>query len=244
MLATLINIITSPVDGFNYITKNFNWKHAFLPIVFLSIFNVISGTIMKEEVKEMNFDRASEWINNSDRMTDEQKDQALNSMEERMNGDPSIIGTIFIQDSIPPSFGSFPQWPIRILFWSLFALMAGNLFLGGGVSFGMVFTISSFAYLASVLEYIFKTGYQFITGDLMFFTGLGILNIGEQGAFINSFLTSLDLFAFWRVYLTGVGFTLVYNKSLNNCLGVLSGLWIFLSILGSGLGSFIASFFS
>lgn len=244
MIAAIINVITSPKDGFDYILKSLNWRHAFIPILILSLLNIFSGLIMEEEVKSMNFERASEWINNSERMTDEQKDQAIQGMEDRMNANSSLMGRVFISDSIPPTFGSFPQWPIRIFFWSLFSLLIGNLFLGGGISLSTIFTISSFGYLASVLEYVFKTGYQFITGDLMFFTGLGVLNIGNQGGFINSFLTGIDVFAFWRVYLIAVGFSLAYKKPFNFSLGVLSGLWLFGLIFFSAIGAFFANMFT
>ena len=91
-------------------------------------------------------------------------------------------------------------------------MLIGNLFLGGGATFGRVFLVASFAYLPSVLEYIIKTPIQYITENLMIFTGLGVLGIGEEGEFLNSFLAGIDLFAFWRVYLMSVGFSYLYNK--------------------------------
>ena len=62
MIATIINVITSPKDGFDYILKSLNWRHAFIPILILSLLNIFSGLIMEEEVKSMNFERANELI--------------------------------------------------------------------------------------------------------------------------------------------------------------------------------------
>ena len=107
MIAAIINVITSPKDGFDYILKSLNWRHAFIPILILSLLNIFSGLVMEEEVKSMNFERASEWINNSERMTDEQKDQAIQGMEDRMNANSSLMGRVFISDSIPPTFRIF-----------------------------------------------------------------------------------------------------------------------------------------
>ena len=62
--------------------------------------------------------------------------------------------------------------------------------------FGSILVISIgayFAYLPSVLEYIIKTPIQYITENLMIFTGLGVLGIGEEGEFLNSLLAGIDL---------------------------------------------------
>ena len=72
------------------------------------------------------------------------------------------------------------------------------------------------------------------------FTGLGVLGVGEEGEFLNSFLAGIDLFAFWRVYLMAIGFSYLYNKPSNSTLSVLVGLWIFGLIVFSGMGSFFA----
>ena len=100
MIAAIINVITSPKDGFDYILKSLNWRHAFIPILILSLLNIFSGLVMEEEVKSMNFERASEWINNSERMTDEQKDQAIQGMEDRINANSGLMGRVFSQDVI------------------------------------------------------------------------------------------------------------------------------------------------
>ena len=61
---------------------------------------------------------------------------------------------------------------------------------------------------------------------------------------INSFLTGIDVFAFWRVYLIAVGFSLAYKKPFNFALGILSGLWLFGLIFFSALGAFFANMFA
>ena len=51
-----------------------------------------------------------------------------------------------------------------------------------------------FAYLPSVVEYIVKTPIQYITDNMMIFTGLGAFGIGEQGNYLNNFLSGVDIF--------------------------------------------------
>ena len=75
---------------------------------------------------------------------------------------------------------------------------------------------------------------------MMIFTGLGALGIGEQGDFINNFLSGIDIFAMWRVYLTAVGFTFLYNSTQNDTLKVLGSLWIASLLIFSAIGAFFA----
>ena len=78
---------------------------------------------------------------------------------------------------------------------------------------------------------------------MMIYTGLGVLGVGEQGEFFNSFLAQIDLFAFWRVYLMALGFSYLYNKPTNSVLITLSGLWIFGIIVLSGINPLLAYLF-
>ena len=71
----------------------------------------------------------------------------------------------------------------------------------------------------------------------MIFTGLGILGIGEQGEFLNSFFAGIDLFAFWRVFLVAVGIGILYNKSTKTALIAITLLWLFGLAIFAGLGS-------
>ena len=98
-------------------------------------------------------------------------------------------------------------------------------------------------YLPSVVEYIIKTPIQFITDNIMIYTGLGVLGIGEQGDFINSFLAGIDVFAFWRVFIVAVGIGILYNKSTKTALTAMTGLWIFGLVVFAGMGAAAAGIF-
>ncbi|GIS57242.1 MAG: hypothetical protein CM1200mP1_11800 [Candidatus Neomarinimicrobiota bacterium] len=87
------------------------------------------------------------------------------------------------------------SWPIRIVFWSLFTMLVGIYFWEEGW-----FWASIFSCIICLFTICFrtdnKTPIQYITENLMIFTGLGVLGIGEQGEFLNTFLAGIDLFAF------------------------------------------------
>ncbi|MEA1882430.1 MAG: YIP1 family protein, partial [Candidatus Marinimicrobia bacterium] len=196
---------------------------------------IASGFILQDLIADMQFEQIEKAIENTN-LTEEQKDERLSGAYDRVYSKTGI-SAIFTYVSMAIS------WPIRIAFWALFAMLTANLFLGGGGKYGQVFTISAFAYLPSVVEYIIKTPIQYMTDNIMIFTSLGVLGIGEQGEFFNSFLAGIDVFAFWRVFLVAVAVGILYNKSTKTALTSMVGLWIFGLVIFAGIGSAAMSIF-
>ncbi len=233
MLGTMINVITAPGETIGNIIKEFNWKQALMPMALLMVLAALSGFILSDQIADLQWEQIEKSISNNSNIPEEQKEQILSSQYDRVYS-KSGASAIFTYVSMAIS------WPIRIAFWALFAMLAANLFLGGGGTYGQVFTLTSFAYMPSVVEYIIKVPIQYITDNIMIYTGLGVLGIGEQGEFLNSFLAGIDLFAFWRVFLVAVGMGILYNKSTKTALIAMSALWIFGLVVFAGMGSFFA----
>ena len=200
------------------------------------VFAVVSGFILQDLIADMQWEQIKKNIEGNTQISDAQKDEILSSQYDRVysNSGGSAIFT-YISMAI--------SWPMRIAFWSLFAMLTANLFLGGGGKFSQIVTVSAFAYMPSIIEYIIKTPIQYLSDNMMIFTGLGALGIGEQGDFINSFLAGLDIFAFWRVFLMAVGISILYNKTTKTALTVMTGLWIFSLIVFAGMGAAVSGMF-
>ena len=236
----MINMITAPGETMETIVKEFNWKQALVPIALIMCLALVSGIVLKEQIANTTLKNNKESIMQNTRMTEEQKESALSQTKNMLYdefGEPRTMANITITALANISL------VLKILFWSLFSMLVGNLFLGGGGTFGRVFTIASFAYLPTAIDYIIKTPIMYWTDNMMIFTGLGVLGVGEQGEFFNSFLARIDLFAFWRVYLMALGFSYLYNKPTNSVLITLSGLWIFGIVVLSGIYPLLAYLF-
>ena len=230
MLATMINIITAPGETMDSILNEFGWKQALMPVFLLMMLAAVSGFILSDQIADLQWEQIEKSISNNPNISQEQKEEILYSQYDRVYS-KSGESAIFTYVSMAVS------WPIRIVFWALFCMLVANLALGGGGTYGKVFTITSFAYMPSVVEYIIKTPIQYMTDNMMIFTGLGILGIGEQGEFLNSFFAGIDLFAFWRVFLVAVGIGILYNKSTKTALIAITLLWLFGLAIFAGLGS-------
>ncbi|MBT3737886.1 MAG: hypothetical protein HOG33_02200 [Candidatus Marinimicrobia bacterium] len=236
MFGTIINVITAPSETMGSIVNDFNWKQALYPIALLMTLAIISGIILSDQIADIQWEQIEKSISNNSNIPEEQKEEILSNQYDRIYGESNSWA------GMATYFSMAISWPIRIAFWTLFAMITANLFLGGGGSYGKVFTITSFAYLPSVVEYIIKTPVQYISDNIMIYTGLGVLGVGEQGEFLNSFLNGIDLFAFWRVFIMAIGLSMLYNKTTKTSITVMTSLWLFGLIFFSGIGVFFAGF--
>ena len=66
--------------------------------------------------------------------------------------------------------------------------------MGGSAKFGQLVNVSAWAYMIGILENIVKIPLMLSKWSLEVYTGLGVLDIGEKGTFINSFLNGIDIF--------------------------------------------------
>ena len=233
MLSSIINTLTAPKETFQNISENYSLKETLAPLSIIMILAVVSSMILSDQIADLQWDQIQQSLNNNPNISEEQKQEILGSQYDRIysSSGPTAI-FIYISSAI--------SWPVRILFWSLFSMLFANLFLGFKNKLGKVFTIASFSYLPSVVEYLVKTPIQYSTENMMIFTGLGAFGIGDQGSFVNNFLSGIDIFAIWRVYLTAVGFTFLYNSKINDTLRALAILWISSLVIFSAIGAFFS----
>ena len=233
MLSSIINTLTAPKETFQKISENYSLKESLVPLSLIMALAVISSMILSKQIADLQWDQIQQSLNNNPSISEEQKQEILGSQYDRIySNSGSTALFIYISSAI--------SWPVRILFWSLFSLLICNLMLGVKNQLGKVFTVATFSYLPSVVEYLVKTPIQYSSDNMMIFTGLGALGIGDQGSFMNNFLSGLDVFAIWRVYLTAVGFTFLYNSKINDTIKALGILWISSLIIFSAIGAFFA----
>ena len=233
MLSSIINTLTAPKETFQKISENYSLKESLVPLSLIMALAVVSSMILSEQIADLQWDQIQQSLNNNPSISEQQKQEILGSQYDRIySNSGSTALFIYISSAI--------SWPVRILFWSLFSLLICNLMLGVKNQLGKVFTVATFSYLPSVVEYLVKTPIQYSSDNMMIFTGLGALGIGDQGSFMNNFLSGLDIFAIWRVYLTAVGFTFLYNSKINDTIKALGILWISSLIIFSAIGAFFA----
>lgn len=227
ILSNIINTYLAPSKVFEAV-KDFGWKKASIPLLILAVVGVIAYLPIQDLANEDVYEKAVSYIENLDRLTDEQKVEQIEKIDERMSG-PQIGGYI----------SSVLEIPIRVLLMALVALLIGNTFMGGSAKYGQLLNITAWSYMVNILEALIKTPLMLQKWSLNVYTGLGVLGIGKEGSFINSLFTGFDLFALWRIVLIAIGMGIIYSKKTRPYLIALLIFWVLLIAVGAGIQSFL-----
>ncbi len=226
ILTNVGNTYTAPSKVFEAV-KDFDWKKALVPLIILAVVGVIQFWAIQDLANEYGYEKAVSYIENLDRLTDEQKVEQIEKIDERMSG-PQIGGYI----------SSVLGIPIRVLLMALVALLIGNTFMGGSAKYGQLLNITAWSYMVNILEALIKTPLMLQKWSLNVYTGLGVLGIGIEGSFINSLFTGFDLFALWRIVLIAIGMGIIYSKKTRPFMIALLIFWVLLIVVGAGFSSF------
>ena len=229
-LALFINIFTDPIISFQELKKANDWKISFMPLIVLMVLGAVSLLLLKELYYDVQLEQSIKWIDNSSQIPEEQKEDALKSIYESFEN--------------PRPFSIFIMWltnifagPLRILMTTLIVLMIVKFFFGETSSYTHLLPYISFSYLVTVLETVIKIPLMLNKWSIDVYTGLGLLDIGEKGTFINNLFAAMDLFSVWRIILIGLGLSVYYKKSAKPFIIAIFIYWLFQISIFATLGS-------
>ena len=164
MFGTMINVLTAPSETMESIVNEFNWKQALYPITLLMSLAIISGIILSDQIADIQWDQMEKSISNNSNIPEEQKGEILSNQYDRIYGQSNSWA------GMATYFSMAISWPIRIAFWTLFAMIAANFapkhrnqIILWGVFGALLFRIV-FAFFAS---YLFGFAYIKILGGLL-----------------------------------------------------------------------------
>lgn len=226
ILSNIINIYLAPNKVFETV-KDFDFKKAMIPLLILAIVGVLSFWAIQDLVNEYGYEKAVTYIENLDRLTDEQKVEQIEKIDEKMSG-PQIGGYI----------SSMLGIPIRVLLMTLVGLLIGNTFMGGSAKYGQLLNVTAWAYMIAILEAIVKIPLMLSKWSLEVYTGLGVLGIGAKGTFINYLFAGIDIFSIWRIVIIAIGMGIVYNKKTKPYIIAMLMAWFVLRLISAGFSSF------
>ena len=229
-LALFINIFTDPIVSFQELKKTNDWKTSFMPLIVLMVLGAVSLLLLKELYYDVQLEQSVKWIENSSQIPDDQKEDALKSVYESLEN--------------PRSFSILIMWltnvfagPLRIIMTTLIVLMIVKFFFGESTRYSNLLPYVSFSYLITILETVIKIPLMINKWSIDVYTGLGLLDIGEKGTFINNLFAAVDLFSVWRIILIGIGLSVYYKKSAKPFIIAIFVYWLFQISIFAALGS-------
>jgi len=224
----VINTFIAPTKAFVGLDRGkTGWWLPFLLIV------VVSYGYVGMMDKKIGFDKISEnQIKLNQKAQDQMEKLTPEQRQQRMDLTTKITKYI--------SYGS----PVLALV--AFAVIAGallavfNFGMGASIRFGAMWAITIFAHLPNLLKALLTMGAMAAGMDPDGFdvrnpiaTNLGAV-VGHASPALYSLASSIDVFSIWICVLTGIGIASISKVKRGTAIGVVLGVYAFVSLLGAG----------
>jgi len=219
-LQKLIYIFTNPTKTLTTLRNNPTWVLPLLLIMLMTVaFTIVTKDLMIEYRKEI--------ILNSDKIPEEQKDLALERLD---NMSPKAF---YIQ-SIG---GGLVGLVLVYLFAAGVFIVVGNFILGGKATFKQIFALYVWGNMVSLVELPVKAGMALAKGSAQVYTSLAVfMDPSKSKTILFQILNAVDIFNIWRIILWSIGFALIYRFSPKKSYIAVISIYLFYILLSIGLG--------
>lgn len=215
----VISIFWEPSKTFQAVSEKSSWVDILVPILLVTIVTWITIPY----ITPISIDAARERIEQSERLNDTQKEQAL----ERMGEGNKIIQYVTAPISIF----------IMVIVVAMVMWLAGNFLLAGDRKFIPVFAMTAYAFLINILASLVKTPIMVSKNSVKIYTGLATL-LPESNTFLFRLAKQFDVFAIWKVVLLGIGLGILYKSKQSKSLTVVFIIWLVYALVASLVSGF------
>jgi len=218
-------IFTNPSKVFNNLKLHPDWL---LPILIILVFTIASAFLLKD----LGMNEARQRILDSEQIPEEQKDVILERMEQ--GGAMQSVWTV--GGSIVFIFISFSV--VAGVFY-----LTGSFVFGGSTTYKTMFSVYAWGYMVSILESVIKIPLILVKNSLHVYTSLAVLfDPTESNTTLFKLANAIDVFSLWRVFLWGLGISIIYKFSQAKSYGIVIFWYIIWTLISIGLSSLIPGF--
>ncbi len=229
----VVDTFTAPSKTFTDIRRNANWL---VPWILISIFGLLMVFVVD---KKLGLDTAYE---NQLKLSPKQMDKVDQLPPDQKAAQMRIGAKI-------TAYFAYGSPLLTIIAAAIFGgvLMATfNFGFGAEVKFKQAIAISMYAFLPSIIKALIATAVvgmgaaEGFTFQNQVASNLGGLVDATSSHFLYAVLTSIDAFTIWTLILTGIGYSCVTRVKRGTCMGVVFGWWVFVTLVGAGVGALFA----
>ncbi|MFH0882590.1 MAG: YIP1 family protein [bacterium] len=214
----IISIITEPSAAMRgAIQKPAQWwVPLVLTLIGVIIFAILAGDVVRDFSVQKMQERFTQMVADG-RLSQERADQIF---EQQSQGGLMTIGIY-----VGPMVNIF----IFNIIFSLFALLVGNVILGGNLKFGHYWTIIWWSSVIGFISFVISAILMNITGDIHGAQlGLGIITKANPDSTAHKILQVFDVFRIWQAIVAGIGVAIAAKVSSSK--GIVWMLVVFLGI--------------
>ncbi|MDD5765874.1 MAG: hypothetical protein PHW79_06485 [Candidatus Marinimicrobia bacterium] len=218
MFKKAISVFWEPSATFASLKQHTTWMDVIIPLLIVVIVSIV--TLPYISPIAVSYQKG--LIEKSERFTDEQKDAVYQRMEKQTNPlKMSIMTTISII--------------VKALVITLVLWFAGNFLLGGEAKYLVIFALTAYVGLIDLASMAVKYPLIISQQSIQIYTGPALF-FEDNGSFLFRFLTTLDIFAVWKVIVSSIGLSVIYNKKLGKSVTIVTILWLIYGVGASLLG--------
>jgi hypothetical protein len=221
-LTKLVLIFTNPSKVFANLKIYPDWV---LPIILIIVVAIASSVLLKD----LGIQAYKDKMMNSDKYSEEQKEQILEGME-KGKAFQTVMGVV------GPIAGIFVVFAVAtgVLF------LTANFVFGGASTFKTMFSVYTWGYIVSLLETLIKVPLILAKNSLHVYTSLAVLfDPAESDTALFKLANAVDIFSIWRLFLWGLGISIIYKFSQGKSYGIVIFWYIVWTLISIGLGSII-----
>ena len=221
-LTKLVLIFTNPGKVFANLKLYPDWLW---PMLLILVFTIASSFLLKD----LGIREAKQKILDSEQIPEEQKEMIIERMEQggTMQMVMGVVGPV-------------------VFIFAAFAIAAGVLYLTGNFVFGgtttykTMFSVYTWGYVVSILEAIIKVPLALAKNSVNVYTSLAVLfDPAKSGTTLFKLANAIDIFSLWRLFLWGLGISIIYKFSQGKAYGIVIFWYIAWTLISIGLSSVV-----
>ena len=216
LLTRLIGVIFSPREAFAAVVARPRWFGAIAVTVL--ILGIAQFALLSTEVgKDLAYDQQVSTMKALGiNITDEMYDQLERGMENARYTSP-----IFTMVAIP-LFMTVTAGILHLMF---------GLIGGGNGTFKQVYSISAHTSIISALQLVFTTIVTLAAGRSAGANLSVFVPTLEETSFLNRFLSAIDFFYVWSLFVTAVGLSVLYKRRTGPIAMILFGIYLVVALI-------------
>lgn len=214
----IVSVFWEPSATFASLIVRTTWIDIVIPLLIVIVISLVTMPYITPIAVQYQKDR----IEKNEKMTDEQKTAVLDRLDQQ-----SVSIITYISTPIAVA--------VKALVFAAVLWFIGNFLLGGESKFLVIFALTAYVSLIDLASMAVKypliisqQSIQIYTSPAMFFE--------ESKSFLFRFMTTLDIFAIWKVILSAIGLSVIYQKKTSKCFSVLIVFWLIYCVVVSVLG--------
>lgn len=222
----LMNVFIAPEKTFAGISQHSNWKQLILPLVFILMMSLGASYLLRPLATQQQKD----MIAQSEKLTDEQKDKALERMDDQagstvkmfLGAAASTLLTLFV------SAGIF--------------LFIGNFFGGQSARYIELLLSAVYIWMLNIVKFLVTIPLMLQKGTLFVHTSLVLaFPDAERQSLVFRLANQVELFRIWSIILWIIAFRVLYGYTTEKSTALVLPVWIIwaaISVLLTGLSPF------